>query len=459
MLERIQVKELDRKRFNALAGRSRSPAAAYVSEELAWYADAEETLVGVLLKDTVDDDYAAVVLGRDEAGMFRAIDTRASLPPREEAAAWLEAAIRWHTGRDKMVFPQGDAKSPIDLFAEVVPAERLHPYFAQLAREPSFLPARSIINAMMPHFVDVDGNLVEQFQSTGFDARLWELYLDAYLAEEELFVERNHLAPDFMATKYGVTVAIEAVIVGRKDDNPPRYFKRPRELEAPEQTFEERTDAMSIRFGSPLYTKLQRRYWTLDHVRGNPLIIAVADFHDDRSMVWSGTSLLRYLYDVRHDFHHDDRGQLIISPLKIQSHKAGKKEIPSCFFFQPEAENISAVLFSASGTISKFNLIGRQSGYKHPDVTMIRVGTCHDHDPNAALPKPFQYEVDETCAETWGEGLSMFHNPEALHPVPEELFPSVAHHKFRDGQIASHLPEFHPYGSFTLNLRATRPGS
>lgn len=457
MLEPIHIKELDRKRFNALAGRSRSPAAAYVSEELAWYANAEETLVGVLLRDTIDNDYAAVVLGRDEAGAFRAIDTRASFPTQQEGAAWLRAAIRWHTGRDKKVFPQGDVTGSIDLFAEVVPPERQHPHFAQLAREPAFLPARSMITNMMPHFIDIDGNFVEQFQSTAFDARLWELYLDAYLAEEELFVERKHSAPDFMVTKYGLTAAIEAVIVGRSVDNPPRYFKNPCELESLEPPFEERTDAMSIRFGSPLYTKLQKRYWTLSHVKGNPLIFAIADFHDDRSMVWTGTSLLRYLYGVKHDFQYDDRGQLIISPLKIETHKAGNKEIPSGFFFQPEAENVSAVVFSASGTISKFNRMGRQAGYKHPEVRMIRVGACHNHDPNASLPKPFQYEVDETSNETWAEGLSMFHNPRAAHPVPEELFPSIAHHKFRDGQIASVLPEFHPYGSFTLNLRSARP--
>jgi hypothetical protein len=452
----IQVNDLDRKRFNALAGRSRSPAAAYISEELAWFANTEETVIGVVLRDTVDNDFAAVVLGRDEVGAFRAFDQEVSMPTREEATAWLARAIRWHTGRGRKVFPQGDTKKAIDLFAQIAPVEQQHPYFVKLANEPSFLPARSIINAMMPHFVDIDGNFVEQFQTTGFDARLWELYLDAYLVEEELFIQREQHAPDFMVSKFGKSVAIEAVIVGRKSNNPPTYFKAAPEPRIPAESSDDRQDQMSIRFGSPLYTKLQKKYWTLDHVKGKPLIIAVADFHDDQSMVWSGTALLRYLYGVSHDFHRDDTGQLIISPVKIETHKAGSKEIPSGFFFQPEAENISAVLFSASGTISKFNRIGRQSGYKHPDVTMVRMGSCHDHDPNAALPKMFRYVVDETCKETWAEGLSMFHNPRATHPVPEELFPSIAHHRFFEGQIASHLPEFHPFSSFTLNLRATR---
>jgi hypothetical protein len=67
--------------------------------------------------------------------------------------------------------------------------------------------------------------------------------------------------------------------------------------------------------------------------------------------------------------------------------------------------------------------------------------------------QPVKYIVDENCDETWGEGLSMFHNPNAMVPVPEELFPSIAHHHFRDGQIVSNVPEFHPYGSVTVNIR------
>jgi hypothetical protein len=456
MLGQIEVKELDQKRFDALAGHSRSPAAAYFSAELAWYSNEDESVIGVVLLDTIDRDFAAVLLGRDESGAFRAFDQTASVATQADATAWVAAAIKWHTGRGKKVFPQGEEKESLDLFTPVVPLARQHPYFVKLTREPAFLPARSIVNEMMPHFVDVDGNFVEQFQSTGFDARLWELYINSYLTEELLFRRREHSAPDFIVQKYGQTVAIEAVIVGRKLDNPPTYFREPENIGQPMSVLDEHAHAMPIRFGSPLYSKLQKKYWTLPHVAGNPLIFAIADFHDDQSMLWSGTALMNYLYGVRHDFDYDEKNQLIISPIRLETHKVGDKEIPSGFFFQPEAEHISAVLFSASGTISKFNRIGRQAGFCHPDVVMIRVGTCHNHDPNASLPKLFRYTVDESSTETWAEGLSMFHNPKALHPVPEELFPSIAHHYFDSGQIVSHLPQFHPYSSITLNMRLRR---
>jgi len=223
----------------------------------------------------------------------------------------------------------------------------------------------------------------------------------------------------------------------------------------PEELIKKTMDEMPIKFGSPLFSKLKKEYWKLDHVAGNPLVIAIADFHDNQSMTWSGTALINYLYGVRHEFSKDDQGNLVISPLKIETHQVGSKVIPSGYFFQPDAENISAILYTAGGTISKFNRMGKQAGFGSAAVIMHRMGTHHDHDPNASLPKMFAYEVNEQCEETWGEGVSMYHNPNALHPVPRELFPSIAHHRFDDGQIVSTLPEFHTYSSQTLMLNVT----
>jgi hypothetical protein len=95
-----------------------------------------------------------------------------------------------------------------------------------------------------------------------------------------------------------------------------------------------------IRFGSPLFSKLQKRYWELAHVKGLPLVFAIADFHDDQSMMWTSTALINYLYGVRHEFHFDEHGQLVITAIKIETHRVDHKEIPSGFFFQPE-ENMS----------------------------------------------------------------------------------------------------------------------
>lgn len=454
-MNKITVKNLDLKRFNILAGQSRSPAAAYISEELEWYADSHEVVLGVVIRDTIDNDYAGILLGRDEGDRFRAIDIQASILTQDEARTWVKAGIKWHSGNGNSVFPQGDESSGLDLFTPVVPIVKQHPFFIKLAGEDSFIPAKTVINELMPHFKDIDGNFIEQFQSTGFDARLWELYLNTYLAEEQLFFDREHHAPDFIVKKYGKQVSIEAVIVGRKPDNPASFLRTQPNILHPSDIAEKHKNEMPIKFGSPLFSKLKKEYWKLDHVKGNPLVFAIADFHDDQSMQWSSNALINYLYGVKHDFYHDKNGQLIISAKKIEKHQIGEKVIPSGYFFQPDAENVSAVLFSASGTISKFNRIGRQAGFGPKNIMMHRIGTCHDHDPNSSLPKMFSYQVTTESNETWAEGLSMFHNPNAKYPVPEELFPSIAHHYFENGQIISKLPDFHPYASMTINMKIT----
>ncbi|CAG9183237.1 hypothetical protein LMG23994_05093 [Cupriavidus pinatubonensis] len=219
---------------------------------------------------------------------------------------------------------------------------------------------------------------------------------------------------------------------------------------------------MPIKFGSALYSKLNRKtpYWTLPNVANHPLVFAIADFHEPQSMTWSSSALFKYLYGAEHEFAYDEHGQLIISALKIENHEYNGKVIPSGFFFLPGAENVSAVLFSSSGTLSKFNRMGRLAGFGIPNLRIIRSGVCHHHDPNAALPRPFVREVEPgKCSETWAEGLSMYHNPNAKYPVASAMFPSIAHHWFKDGQIVSTLPEFHPYSSMTLNLHITdKPG-
>ena len=85
----ICVNEIDKKRFDALAGLSRSPAAAYISEELGWFANENETILGVLLHDSVDDDFAAVLMACDEGG--RMIGDR-SLKPQYPRAVQAENA-------------------------------------------------------------------------------------------------------------------------------------------------------------------------------------------------------------------------------------------------------------------------------------------------------------------------------------------------------------------------------
>ena len=449
-------------RYNAFVAWTRSPIANDVGEELEYFSSTDERLIGVLIKDLTDRDFGYVLLGRDVKGRFRCIDVDMSYK-RTAARQALFASMKRHLQEGKTVFEQGDEstdRAGVDLFAPLVPEEKLHGAFKLLQSLDPWVPARGIMTEMMRHYVDVDGNFVEQFQSTGFDSRIWELYLYAALLEMGLFVNKEHEAPDFEVRRARSKVFIEAVIVGPSPKDPPleRDEHGMPEIRSPEAIRELLKSRMPIRFGSALYSKFNRAkpYWALDHVKGHPLVFAIADFHEDQSMTWTSPALLEYLYGITHDFAFDNAGKLVISPLKIETHEYNGKVIPSGFFLQPGAENISAVLFSASGTISKFNRMGKLAGFGLPNQILMRVGLRHDHDPNASLPKGFKHIVEQgSVTETWAEGLSMFHNPNALHPIDPEMFPGIAHHFLGDGQVKSLLPEFHPYSSFTWNVTFT----
>lgn len=451
------AKALTPERYNAFVAWTRSPRAATLGKEIDFFSTLDEGVIGVLILDREDRDYGYITLGRDEKGRYRCIGSNMSMT-RNEAQHSLLRELKMHFDSGIKIFPQGDEgkdKAGIDLFTPVVPEEKLSSVFQFVRSSDHHLPARSIMSEMMRHFRDIDGNFVEQFQTSGFDSRIWELYLYAALLEEGLYVEKPVPAPDFMVSFGGKKVFIEAVTVNPSDNDPvPKpndepVFREPEEIRRLNET------KIPIKFGSPLWSKLTRKnpYWEMQDVVGHPLVFAIADFHEKQSMTWTSTALIDYLYGVSHEFSWDESGQLLISPVKIEMHEYEGKKIPSGFFLQANSENISAILFSASGTLSKFNRMGRLAGFGLPEHHMMRAGTRYKHDDNSALPEPFYFEIKQgEVTETWAEGLSMFHNPNAKNPIDRRMFPNIAHHYFSEGQIRSYIPDFHPYGSYTWNL-------
>lgn len=308
-----------------------------------------------------------------------------------------------------------------DLFKTGRPDAALHPQFLKVRDDPSLAPARAVLLEIAAGMDDPDGNFIEQFQTHGFDARTLEVYLQALFLEAGHNINRSFDRPDFLLSKDGLEVAVEAVTA---NPTPSKEYQpyQPNPSEVPRS----RDDAIqllkheiAIKLGSPLYSKLKKRYWELPHVAGKPFVIAIQSFHSG-GLSMSATSLSRYLYGLDHSFHFDDEGSLVVTSKAIDSH-TGSKTIPSNFFAQPDAENISGVLFTNAGTIPKFARIGQQGCHKSEAVRMVRYGTCLDPDPNATMPDQFAYEVGDPEAgpEPWRDGAVFIHNPDARQRLPQ----------------------------------------
>ncbi len=216
-------------------------------------------------------------------------------------------------------------------------------------------------------------------------------------------------------------------------------------------------DFVPIKLGSALYSKIQKRYWESPEIKDLPIILAIETFHDEASLHYTSSALATYLYGTRQTYLWDQEGNLVAVPQTVEEHTFAGKTIPSAFFNLPEAEHISAVLFSNSGTVSKFNRMGQQGPYFNPRITLLRFGECVDPDPNVVIPDKFFYKVgDPEWMEWWGQGLEMFHNPNARYPVDPELFPDIAHHHFKNRLVFTDNPLFQPFNSITFNLISSK---
>src|SRR5690606_27266872 len=149
--------------------------------------------------------------------------------------------------------------APVDFFAPRGPVERLNPTFRILTEEARYSPARDLIAAMMRFHEDADGNFVQQFQTTAFDPRIWELYLFAAFTELGYAGQADVAVPDFVLAGPRGELAVEATTV-----NPPQRGAVPQPKTEPEiRAFVD--NYVQIKLARVLTRKLNHQppYWAL----------------------------------------------------------------------------------------------------------------------------------------------------------------------------------------------------
>lgn len=334
--------------------------------------------------------------------------------------------------------------------------KNLNEHFKIINENINYQPAKLMMDEIYSRMSDIDGNFVEQFQTTGFNMRVFELFLFAYFDSCGYKIIRKYDRPDFIIQHDGIEVAIEATTV-----NPSGNIESKDYLN---MNNEERLlfllNELPIRFGSPLRSKLYpknkkgqpiEQYWNLNHCKGKPFVIAIQAFFDENALIYSSSSLTYYLYGQYEYPTHDQNGVLHINRIPLENHRIEDKSIPSNFFSQPEAENVSAIIFSNSGTIAKFERMGYQEEYYSDFIKIIRGGTKYNPDPNASIPLNFSYDLDKPLIkETWGQDMVVFYNPNAKIPLPKDFFADAAQTYIQDNIICSDInPTFHVYSSKT----------
>ncbi len=457
------TKRLSRARFDLFAIGTRQSPTELVAEELSYWSDLDENVIGVMFRDRVDGDFNWALMVRDRLGRFRGVHFDVSITSRRRAEAGLRlkiAEMSRVTDLAELGIQGDETNVPVDLLTVIsgTRSDQLHPYFVELMERPGRAPARAVLREIGPWLTATDPHFVKEFQRHQFDQRLWELYLWAAFREGGYDVAHGE-APDFRVSAPGFAFAVEASTVAPSKGGVMSQHPNPK---TPEEIAAFNADYMPIKYGNSLTNKLKRRsaaskaYWEEDGAVGLPFVIAVADFHKPAagselgSMTYTHSAIWGYLYGFTTDWEMVD-GKLVIARRDLASHTFKSKTIESGFFSLPDAENVSAVLFSNAGTLAKFDRIGVLAGYAPPNHQYFRAGFRYDPNPNAVMGTQFVEEVgSKGYYEGWADELQVFHNPRALRPLPKECFGSLNQHFFEDSQMVTYSGENTVLSSFTM---------
>ncbi|ELR2994956.1 hypothetical protein R3Q50_006226, partial [Klebsiella oxytoca] len=193
----------------------RDPLAKTFGREIAWYETEDKSIVSCIIQDYTDKDFFGILMARDESERYRFIDNSEwnedfSL----SESALLTKILEIHENIDKERLQGGTHKAPVDFFTPLIKTKnKLSPLFNELVSNSLFASAKNIIEPMMRWYEDADGNFVEQFQTTGFNQRIWELYLFALLTENDITFNQKEAIPDFICDSFQGKFCIEATTV------------------------------------------------------------------------------------------------------------------------------------------------------------------------------------------------------------------------------------------------------
>ena len=389
-------------------------------EEVSWWQDEHGTAIGVVTFNSADRTFGCQSLRRDVDHCFRSFAPASGLMSAEQALERLKQDMK--CGQAPEPRRNGVPARPHPF--HLVEGRVLNEKFSLLRDMLSHRSAALAVGEVYFALHRPDENFVGDFQTAGFEARLWELYLFAAFREQAIEVYQDFPSPDFRLVNHNKTVFVEAVTANAEDRMQPAFVPR---VSPPEDRTEQLIGEPAARFAKSLRSKMLRRYWELANVRGYPFVLAIADFHKSGSMTWSLHALQSYLYGSMVESAEENGERRTWSvPVERLRDKHG---IPAGFFTQPDGEHLSAVIGCNAATLGKFNRMGRLAGYKIPGQRMKRSGLIFNHDGNRLEPIKFRYDIDDPAyenlwpgGEAWCLEMEVYHNPKALHPIARDFF-------------------------------------
>lgn len=309
----------------------------------------------------------------------------------------------------------------MDLFTPILPADKLHPNF-QRVLDYRCEGERAVVADWADGFPDRDGKFIREFQST-FNSSFWEVYLHGLFKDYGYQMDWQHSSPDFwVKTATHGDFTVEAVTANAAQDVTPEWEKEIHITEAvARKDFWPLNREAIIRLSGALRDKVlkfDKTYRKLAHVPGKPFVLAVAPFEQPDFQHQYDRAIRAALYDdyVDEQAYQLNPGKYPDGPPSVRLGSVEKDNgvtIDMGKFLSDEWPEVSAVMFSCVATWGKTVAMSKQAA---PGLVFTTWGQgVH------GIPTPRAARIG-TPSESVSDGLMVFHNPHAKHPLKPEVF-------------------------------------
>lgn len=301
----------------------------------------------------------------------------------------------------------------MDLFKLAVEEDKLHKNFISILRKSKEVDRQELLK-WCDGFPDRDNKFVTEFQTT-FNSSFWEIYLYALFREIGIPMNWDHSSPDFMVEYNGKKVVIEATIAAAALGKTPEWEKDLKET--PPTRFREMNMESIIRLSNSIiskYRKYKDKYSKLEHVKGNPFVIAVAPFEQPHFNLQCETPIMALLYDfyVDEDAYNDNPHLYPNGPPDVNLgfvEKDNGAEIELGLFEDDSLSEVSAIMLSTTATWGKVESMTTSSDFRFVNTVWWSEEELGPIYKNSAT-------------ENIRDGLFVFHNPYARRPLDPEMF-------------------------------------
>ena len=309
----------------------------------------------------------------------------------------------------------------MNLFKKKLSKKKLHKNFLEIQRS-SQKQDRLHLQNLAQGFPDRDNKFVHEFQTT-FNSSFWELYLYALFNELKIEMNWDHASPDFfLNTDYGEFV-VEAVIASNTQGKIPEWERDLASLPIDQPIkFREMNCESIIRLSNAIRSKSKRyreHYRNLYHVKDNPFVLAIAPFEQPYFNLQYDVPITALLFDYYVDEDAYNENPLIYpeGPPGISLGSVKKDNgspIDLGIFRNNQLSEISAIIFSTTATWGKIEATSK-------NTNILRFISSVWFDKHTKTPTLRQLPAIEHF-ETIRDGLMVFHNPYADHPLSNDLF-------------------------------------